>query len=205
MIAIEGSYKRGGISKVEPPYRPDVDGLRAIAISSVIAFHITQAWIPGGFIGVDVFFVISGFLILRIIVGGLEQGAFSLTGFYARRVRRILPALIIVLVFVWAFGWKYILPEDFAELCRQILASAAFASNFLNFSEAGYFDAPAATKPLLQRDLHFGNESALELWDGCLARVGDMPGDIIQFDDNHSSKAGSLYFVNHIVGEILRE
>jgi peptidoglycan/LPS O-acetylase OafA/YrhL len=137
------------MSQVVPPYRPDVDGLRAIAITSVIVFHVARAWLPGGFIGVDVFFVISGFLIIRIIVGGLEQGLFSLAGFYARRIRRIFPALILVLAAVWTFGWKYMLPEDFAELGRQIVAGAAFASNLLNLSEAGYFDAPAATKPLL--------------------------------------------------------
>jgi peptidoglycan/LPS O-acetylase OafA/YrhL len=137
------------MSHAGPPYRPDIDGLRAIAITPVIIFHLAPGWLPGGFIGVDVFFVISGFLITRIVVGGLEHGTFGLAGFYARRIRRIFPALILLLAALWAFGWKYMLPEDFAELGRQIAAGAAFASNLLTLSEVGYFDAPAATKPLL--------------------------------------------------------
>ena len=130
-------------------YRPDIDGLRAIAITLVVIFHLQPNLIPAGFVGVDVFFVISGFLIIGIIVNALEQESFSLAGFYARRIRRIFPALIIVLLTVWIIGWNRFLPEDFAELGRQILAGAAFSSNILNYSEAGYFDAPAASKPLL--------------------------------------------------------
>jgi peptidoglycan/LPS O-acetylase OafA/YrhL len=130
-------------------YRADIDGLRAVAITLVIFFHFQPNLIPAGFVGVDVFFVISGFLIIGIIVEELERGTFSLTGFYARRIRRIFPALIVVLVVVWGIGCYRYLPEDFIELGRQILAGAAFSSNLLNFSEAGYFDAPAAAKPLL--------------------------------------------------------
>jgi len=130
-------------------YRADIDGLRAVAITLVVAYHLQDSLIPAGFVGVDVFFVISGFLITRMIVDGLERESFSLTSFYARRIRRIFPALIVVLAATWLIGWQRLLPEDFDELGRQILAGAAFSSNLLNYSEAGYFDAPAATKPLL--------------------------------------------------------
>jgi peptidoglycan/LPS O-acetylase OafA/YrhL len=82
-------------------YRPDIDGLRAVAIAAVFVFHAKHALLPGGFVGVDVFFVISGFLIIRIILGGLETDTFSLAGFYARRIRRIFPALICVLAAIW--------------------------------------------------------------------------------------------------------
>jgi peptidoglycan/LPS O-acetylase OafA/YrhL len=125
-----------------PTTRPDIDGLRATAIALVAVYHIKPTWLPGGFIGVDVFFVISGFLISRIIIGSLERGTFSLAGFYARRIRRILPALIVMLAArVWGFGWewKYTFPEDFSELGRQILAGAAFASNLLTLLRCRLF------------------------------------------------------------------
>ena len=134
---------------VSAKYRPDIDGLRALAIASVFVFHANHALLRGGFIGVDVFFVISGFLIIRIILNGLETNTFSFAGFYARRIRRIFPALIVVLAAVWALGWHFMLPEDFLELGKQIFAGAAFGSNLLSYSQAGYFDAPAVTKPLL--------------------------------------------------------
>jgi peptidoglycan/LPS O-acetylase OafA/YrhL len=130
-------------------YRPDIDGLRAVAISLVVVFHVQEDLIPGGFVGVDVFFAISGFLITGIISDALERGTFSLAGFYERRIRRIFPALIVVLAAVWILGWYTLLPEDFAGLGRQIVAGAAFASNLLTYSEVGYFDAAAASKPLL--------------------------------------------------------
>jgi peptidoglycan/LPS O-acetylase OafA/YrhL len=134
---------------LDSDYRSDVDGLRAVAICIVVIFHMQRSLVPGGFVGVDVFFVISGFLITRLIVDALERGTFSLSEFYSRRIRRIFPALIIVLAVVWIIGWLTLLPDDFAELGRQILAGAVFASNLLNYSEVGYFDAPAASKPLL--------------------------------------------------------
>jgi peptidoglycan/LPS O-acetylase OafA/YrhL len=134
---------------VSAKYRPDIDGLRAIAIAAVFVFHVNPALLKGGFVGVDVFFVISGFLIIGIILEGLKTRTFSLADFYARRVRRIFPALILVLVAVWGLGWHFMLPEDFRELGKQIFAGAAFGSNLLTYSQVGYFDAPAATKPLL--------------------------------------------------------
>ena len=136
-------------SQIAAKYRPDIDGLRAVAIAAVFIFHATPHLLRGGFVGVDVFFVISGFLIIRIILEGLETSKFSLAGFYARRVRRIFPALICVLGAIWALGWHFMLPEDFQELGKQIVAGAAFSSNLLTYSQVGYFDAPAITKPLL--------------------------------------------------------
>jgi peptidoglycan/LPS O-acetylase OafA/YrhL len=130
-------------------YRPDIDGLRAVAIAAVFVFHAKHDFLPGGFIGVDVFFVISGFLIIRIILDDLKTNTFSLTAFYARRIRRIFPALICVLAAIWAVGWHLMLPEDFQELGKQIFAGAAFSSNLLTYSQVGYFDAPAITKPFL--------------------------------------------------------
>ena len=135
--------------QIATKYRPDIDGLRAVAIAAVFVFHASHDFLPGGFIGVDVFFVISGFLIIRIILDGLETNTFSLAGFYARRIRRIFPALICVLAAIWALGWHFMLPEDFRELGKQIFAGAAFSSNLLTYSQVGYFDAPAITKPFL--------------------------------------------------------
>ena len=131
------------------PYRPDVDGLRAVAVLSVIGFHAFPKAIAGGFIGVDVFFVISGYLISSLILSGLKSGSFSFLDFYARRARRIFPALIIVLIFVWGLGWLALDPTQFAALSKHIVAGAAFAANIVTYFEVGYFDVPANTKPLL--------------------------------------------------------
>jgi peptidoglycan/LPS O-acetylase OafA/YrhL len=133
----------------ETAYRPDIDGLRAVAVLAVVAFHAFPTRLPGGFVGVDVFFVISGFLISGIIRKRLLENRFSFADFYARRVRRIVPALLVVLVACYAFGWFTLLPIPFEQLGKHIVAGVAFASNFVLWSEAGYFDASAATKPLL--------------------------------------------------------
>lgn len=135
----------------EIAYRPDIDGLRAIAVLSVIAYHAFPRAILGGFVGVDVFFVISGYLISSLIMNGLNRGTFSFVGFYARRARRIFPALIVLLIFVWGFGWiAYDLDlAAFIALSKHIVAGAAFAANIVTFTEVGYFDVPATLKPLL--------------------------------------------------------
>jgi peptidoglycan/LPS O-acetylase OafA/YrhL len=132
-----------------PKYRPDVDGLRAIAVLSVVAFHAFPFWIRGGFIGVDVFFVISGYLISTIIFENLDKGTFSFSQFYARRIKRIFPALILVLVACFAFGWFALLAGEYKQLGKNIAAGAGFVSNFALWNEAGYFDNSAETKPLL--------------------------------------------------------
>jgi peptidoglycan/LPS O-acetylase OafA/YrhL len=132
-----------------PKYRPDIDGLRAVAVLAVIAFHAFPNWIRGGFIGVDVFFVISGYLISTIIFENLERGTFSFNEFYARRVKRIFPALLLVLIICFAFGWFALLADEYKQLGKHIAAGAGFISNFILWNEAGYFDNSAETKPLL--------------------------------------------------------
>jgi len=130
-------------------YRPDIDGLRAISVSSVVIFHAFPNWMPGGFTGVDVFFVISGFLISRIILEGLNKGTFSFAEFYGRRIRRIFPALILVLVASYVFGWFTLLALEYAQLGKHIAAGAGFVANLALWSETDYFDNSADTKPLL--------------------------------------------------------
>ena len=130
-------------------YRADIDGLRCIAVLSVVIFHAAPEWIRGGFIGVDIFFVISGFLISSIIFSNLENDSFSLREFYARRVKRIFPALLVVLVATFAMGWYVLLSDEFAQLGKHLSAGALFISNLALWSEAGYFDAAAEIKPLL--------------------------------------------------------
>jgi peptidoglycan/LPS O-acetylase OafA/YrhL len=131
------------------PYRPDIDGLRGLAVIAVVLFHAFPAVAPGGFVGVDVFFVISGFLITRIILGGLQDGTFAFSGFYARRIRRIFPALAIVLGATFAAGWFWLYADGFQRLARHIAAGVLFVSNLALWQENGYFDAAGDTKPLL--------------------------------------------------------
>ncbi len=130
-------------------YRKDIDGLRAIAVFSVVAFHAFPKTLKGGFIGVDIFFVISGFLISRILINDLEEHTFRLRSFYARRIRRIFPALILVLLCCMLAGWILLLGDELNQLGNHIAAGAGFVSNLLMWSEAGYFDNAADTKPLL--------------------------------------------------------
>ena len=129
-------------------YRADVDGLRAIAVLAVLGFHAFPDRVPGGFVGVDVFFVISGFLISGIIFGGLEDQRFTFAGFYARRIRRIFPALLVVLAACYAAGWFLLFADRYAELTKHVAGGAGFVANYVLWSEAGYFDRAADTKPL---------------------------------------------------------
>lgn len=128
-------------------YRPDIDGLRAFSILSVIIFHAFPKALPGGFIGVDVFFVISGFLISGIILKSTNAGAFSYVTFYSRRIKRIFPALIIVLVASMLAGWLFLLPDEWKSLDKHVFAGAAFISNIALMREGGYFESGA--NPLL--------------------------------------------------------
>lgn len=130
-------------------YRPDIDGLRAVAVLAVVAFHAFPAVVPGGFAGVDVFFVISGFLISRIMFTGLERKDFSLETFFAHRIKRIFPALILVLLASFGIGWFTLLPGEFAQLGKHIAAGAGFVQNIALWSEAGYFDVSSELKPLM--------------------------------------------------------
>ncbi len=118
-----------------PKYRPDIDGLRAIAVLSVVVFHAFPDWIKGGFIGVDIFFVISGYLISTIIFENLDRGTFSFSEFYARRVKRIFPALIIVLIASYTFGWFALLADEHKQLGKHIAAGTSFISNFILWND----------------------------------------------------------------------
>ena len=130
-------------------YRPEVDGLRAVAVIPVILFHAGFETFSGGFVGVDVFFVISGYLITSIILEEKEAGSFSLTSFYERRARRILPALFFVMLVCLPFAWMWLLPRDMKDFSQSLVAVSTFSSNFLFWKESGYFHAAAELKPLL--------------------------------------------------------
>lgn len=130
-------------------YRPDIDGLRALAVLAVLAFHAFPVLTPGGFVGVDVFFVISGYLISRHLLMQLESGSFSIRGFYARRIKRIFPALTLILAVCALFGWIVLTPEEYEALGKHIAGGASFVANIMYWREAGYFDRAADTKPLL--------------------------------------------------------
>jgi len=130
-------------------YRPDIDGLRAIAVLAVVLFHAEPAFLKGGFAGVDIFFVISGYLISGIIFRSLIAGDFSFVEFYNRRIRRIFPALIVVLLTAWIAGWCMLMSDEFRHLGKHIFAASLFLSNFLLWREAGYFDVSSDLKPLL--------------------------------------------------------
>jgi peptidoglycan/LPS O-acetylase OafA/YrhL len=135
--------------QLHPTYRSDIDGLRAVAVLSVVLFHAFPDILPGGFTGVDVFFVISGFLISTILYSNLATGRFSIADFYGRRIRRIFPALILVMASCYALGWFVLLPDEYAQLGKHIAGGAGFVQNFVLWNESGYFDNAADTKPLL--------------------------------------------------------
>jgi len=135
-------------------YRPDVDGVRALAVLAVVAYHYSPANFPGGFIGVDVFFVISGYLITGILLKAIENNEFStfremLVDFYQRRIRRIFPSLILVLIACLAIGWLVLFSSEYERLGKYIAAGAGYVENFTLWSEAGYFDHASIDKTLL--------------------------------------------------------
>ena len=130
-------------------YRSDIDGLRAIAVLAVVLYHAFPDLVPGGFIGVDVFFVISGYLITYIIFDGLHNKTFGFHDFYIRRINRIFPALILVLVACLIFGWFACLAEEYKELGKHVAAGAIFISNIVLWKELSYFDINSYSKPLL--------------------------------------------------------
>jgi len=132
-----------------PSYRSDIDGLRAVAILSVVIFHAFPRMLSGGFVGVDIFFVISGFLISSILFKSIQSGGFSFSEFYAGRIRRIFPALLLVLLCAYVFGWLVLLPDEFKQLGNHIAAGAGFIQNFVLWKEAGYFDTATELKPLM--------------------------------------------------------
>jgi peptidoglycan/LPS O-acetylase OafA/YrhL len=130
-------------------YRADIDGLRAIAVVAVVLFHAFPVLAPGGFVGVDIFFVISGFLITSLILDGLHDGSFTAVDFYARRIKRIFPALILVLVCSLVLGWLDMMPHEFRALGAEVVAGSGFWINITFWRDAGYFDLAGIQKPLL--------------------------------------------------------
>ena len=130
-------------------YRAEIDGLRALAVLPVILFHAGFEWFGGGFVGVDVFFVISGYLITTIIISEMAEGKFSIVNFYERRARRILPALFFVMAACLPFAWLWLTPNDLKDFGQSLVAVSTFSSNILFWLESGYFDTAAELKPLL--------------------------------------------------------
>jgi len=130
-------------------YRADLDGLRAVAVLSVVGYHYFGPLFPGGFIGVDVFFVISGYLLSGIIISETEEGRFSFARFYERRIRRIFPALFVLLAICTIYSGMFLVTPDLQSYFRSMLAAAWSASNFYFWKTSNYFDSPAADKPLL--------------------------------------------------------
>jgi len=130
-------------------YRAEIDGLRALAVVPVILFHAGFELFSGGFVGVDVFFVISGYLITTILIDDIENNRFSIVNFYERRARRILPALSFVMLVCIPFAWMWMLPSQMKDFSQSLVAVSLFASNILFWRESGYFDASAEEKPLL--------------------------------------------------------
>lgn len=130
-------------------FRHDINCLRAIAVIAVVLFHFNTAWLPGGFAGVDVFFVISGFLMTGIIFRGIEKDNFSIINFYVARANRIIPALAMLCLVLLAFGWFYLSPIDYKVLGKHVGGSVGFLSNILYWRESGYFDSASHEKWLL--------------------------------------------------------
>ncbi|MBU2869365.1 acyltransferase family protein [Colwellia sp. E2M01] len=130
-------------------FRKDINGLRAIAVIAVVLFHFNESWMPGGFAGVDVFFVISGFLMTGIIFRGIEQENFSILKFYVARANRIIPALAVLCLVLLVFGWFYLTPLDYQAVGKHVASSMVFLSNIILWRESGYFDAASHEKWLL--------------------------------------------------------
>ncbi|HEY4170196.1 MAG TPA: acyltransferase [Reyranella sp.] len=138
-----------GSDFVRPGYRPDIDGLRAVAVLSVVGFHAFPVWVKGGFVGVDIFFVISAYLITTLLLINLRRGQFSYVHFYIRRINRLFPALLLILLASLVAGWFLLTAFEYKLFGKQIAAASVYVSNLLLWHEAGYFDIESELKPLL--------------------------------------------------------
>lgn len=143
---IANSSFKNGVTLI---YRPEIDGLRAVAVIPVVIFHAGFNVFSGGYLGVDIFFVISGYLITSLILAELNEGKFSLLDFYERRARRILPALFFVVFSCLPFAWILLIPKQMEDFSQSLVAAATFSSNLLFWLESGYFSQDASLKPLL--------------------------------------------------------
>src|SRR5215469_14741209 len=152
-VMSEAAAVQGARADVRSPtrtkYRPDVDGLRAIAVISVLLFHGGVTVLSGGYVGVDVFFVISGFVITTKLLEEIEEGKFSITNFYTRRIRRILPALVAVIAASSVAAVVLFLPDALDDFSQSVVATATFVSNMFFWKNSGYFDPDALNRPLL--------------------------------------------------------
>jgi peptidoglycan/LPS O-acetylase OafA/YrhL len=165
-------------------FRRDINGLRALAVLGVVAFHADRALVPGGFAGVDVFFVISGFLISRIVLSECAVGHFSLFAFYAKRAKRILPALLIVVSAVWIVGWLRAAPIQLREIGGGLLGNSYFTVNFWLMRLAGvvgYFGADSSTKPLLHLWSLSIEEQFYLVWSVLLLAFFKLNGRLLPF------------------------
>lgn len=138
-----------GIVQPAGGYRPHIDGLRALAVLAVAAYHYAGSYFPGGFIGVDIFFVISGYLITGILIRSNKAGTYSIVNFYQHRIRRIFPAAFVVLAFCFVVGWLTLFPSEYARLGQHIAAATGFVENLVLWRGQGYFSFGALQKPLL--------------------------------------------------------
>jgi len=131
-------------------YQPHIDGLRAIAVLSVLIFHLNESWLPGGFVGVDIFFVISGYLITKLIIREIDQsGGFSFKGFYVRRVRRLFPAMAATFALSLVAAYFILSPAHVIEFAKSLISAIFSVSNIYFWNTAGYFDSDSSFKPLL--------------------------------------------------------
>ncbi len=146
---VAAAARRARAGGVALTYRPDIDGLRGLAVGLVVAYHAFPKFRTGGFVGVDVFFVISGYLITLLVLHGLQTGTFSLIEFYRRRVRRIVPALLVVVTACCIFGWLLLLPSELRALGSSIKWCSLFLANLFFAQTGGYFDPVAEANPLL--------------------------------------------------------
>ena len=133
---------------VDVQYRAEIDGLRAVSVLPVLLFHAGFQLFSGGFVGVDIFFVISGYLISSIIIEDIQNKCFSLVNFYERRARRILPALFLVMIVCIPFSWVWMLPNQMKDFSQSLVAISFFASNIQFWRESGYFEPAVELVPL---------------------------------------------------------
>lgn len=182
-------------------YRPDIDGLRALAVLAVVIFHFNKDWLPGGFVGVDIFFVISGFLITGIIARQHAEGTFSFGEFYLRRVRRILPAAFFVTLCTLVFGLAFMLPDDAKALSSSAIATTLSAANiyFWKFLDTSYFAASSDTVPLLHMWSLGVEEQFYLIWPALLLLTLKFGGRMLAVVAATALAAASFWYGEHVL------